>query len=137
MKIYNFLLPGVLFILMVFTGCSGSAKTEDLYGEWKYVKVENPNQGGSGITPDEEIKENDPSIRFTSKGELEMIWGGKRLSHGTFELAYPLIVYQENLPDGKSRIIKFLIKKLENDVLVFETREADVIRVTAKKVRAK
>lgn len=137
MKTYNFLLLIILFASIIFTGCGSSVETEDLYGEWKYIKVENPNQGGSGVTPDAEIKENDPSISFSSKGELEMIWGGKQLSHGTFELAYPLIVYQENLPGGKSRTIKFLIKKLENDVLVFETREADVVRVTAEKVKAK
>ncbi|WP_170827283.1 hypothetical protein [Arcticibacter eurypsychrophilus] len=110
---------------------------QDLYGEWKYIKVENPNQNPSNTTSEEELSANDPSISFTSKGDMVMIWGGKQLSHGTFKLEYPTISYQESMADGRIRSIRFLIKRFNQDILVFETMEADAVRVTARKMIAK
>jgi len=117
----------------VSSACTRSVKDEDVYGVWQYIKVENPNQGD--ITPDEELKENDPSIRFSEGNKLEMIWGGKVLSKGTYHIEYPVINYEENLKEQGSRKIKFLIKKLEDDILVFQTMEADAVRVTARKLK--
>ncbi|EOR92726.1 hypothetical protein ADIARSV_4238 [Arcticibacter svalbardensis MN12-7] len=122
---------------MISFGCSSSPKTQDFYGEWKYIKVENPNQNPPNTTSEEELSANDPSITFTSKGDIVMMWGGKQLSHGTFKIEYPTISYQESMADGKIRSIRFLIKKFDQDILVFETMEADAVRVTARKVTAK
>ncbi len=122
-----------LLLLFLLQACTSSVKQEDLYGTWKYTKVENPNQTPPHSASEEELKENDPSIIFTSKGELKMIWGGKVLSHGTFKLEYPTIAYKEDLPGGSKRDIRFLIKKFDGKELVFETMEADAVRVTAKK----
>jgi hypothetical protein len=122
-----------LSLLAVSSACTRSVKDEDVYGVWQYVKVENPNQGE--ITPDEELKENDPSIRFIEGNKLEMIWGGKVLSEGTYHIEYPVINYEENLKEQGSRKIKFLIKKLEGDIIVFQTMEADAVRVTARKLK--
>ena len=123
----------ILSLLAVSSACTRSVKDEDVYGVWQYVKVENPNQGE--ITPDEELKENDPSIRFIEGNKLEMIWGGKVLSEGTYHIEYPVINYEENLKEQGSRKIKFLIKKLEGDIIVFQTMEADAVRVTARKLK--
>lgn len=123
----------ILSLLAVSSACTRSVKDEDVYGVWQYIKVENPNQGD--ITPDEELKENDPSIRFSEGNKLEMIWGGKVLSKGTYHIEYPVINYEENLKEQGSRKIKFLIKKLEDDILVFQTMEADAVRVTARKLK--
>lgn len=124
---------GVFILLVVSSACSPSVKDEDLYGVWQYIKVENPNQGD--VTPDEELKENDPSIQFGVGNKLKMIWGGKVLSEGSYHVEYPVINYEENLKERGSRKIKFLIKKFEDDVLVFQTMEADAVRVTARKLR--
>lgn len=122
-------------VLSLLSACSGSVNDEDLHGVWEYIRVENPNQGT--VTPDEEIQENAPSIRFTEDSRLEMIWGGKILSQGTYRVTFPVIVYQEDLGKEGKREIKFLIKKFEDDVLVFQTTEADAVRVTARKLRGK
>lgn len=118
--------------VIAISGCSRSVKSEEMYGVWKYIQVENPNQGT--ITPAEEIEVNEPSIRFSPGNKLKMIWGGKVLSEGTYRIAYPVIEYRENLNEKGSRDIKFLIKKFEDNILVFQTMEADAVRVTARKV---
>jgi len=117
----------------VSSACTRSVKDEEVLGIWQYIKIENPNQGE--VTPDEELKENDPSIRFSEGNKLEMIWGGKVLSEGTYHIEYPVINYQENLKERGSRKIRFLIKKFEDDILVFQTMEADAVRVTARKLK--
>ena len=123
-----------LLFTCLFASCS-SPKTEDFYGSWEYIKVENPEQVPPRIASEEELKENSPSIVFHPDGKLEMIWGAKVLSHGTFKLEYPNIVYKEELDSGKSRDIRFLIKRFEKDSLVFQTQEADPVRVTARKAK--
>lgn len=122
----------VALTVMVLS-CTPSVKQEDLYGTWKYTKVENPNQGTPNAASGDELKENDPSISFSTSDSLKMIWGGKVLSRGTFKLEYPTIAYKEQLPDGTTRNIRFLIKRFANDEIVFETMEADAVRVTAKR----
>lgn len=123
----------ILGLIIMFWGCTPSVEDKDVYGVWQYIKVENPNQGE--VTPDEELKENTPSIQFSEGNRLEMIWGGKVLSKGTYHIEYPVINYEENLKENGSRKIKFLIKKLEDDILVFQTMEADAVRVTARKLK--
>ncbi|WP_407426477.1 hypothetical protein [Arcticibacter sp.] len=123
----------VLSLVIVSSACTRSVKDEEVLGIWQYIKIENPNQGE--VTPDEELKENDPSIRFSEGNKLEMIWGGKVLSEGTYHIEYPVINYQENLKERGSRKIRFLIKKFEDDILVFQTMEADAVRVTARKLK--
>ena len=123
----------ILALLIMFSGCTRSVENKYIYGVWQYVKVENPNQGQ--VTPSEELKENNPSIQFSEGNKLEMIWGGKVLSEGTYHIAYPVINYEEDLKEKGSRKIKFLIKKLEDDILVFQTIEADAVRVTARKLK--
>lgn len=120
-------------LLVISSACTPSVKDVDVYGVWEYTKVENPNQGA--VTPDEELKENNPSIRFSEGNKLEMIWAGKVLSEGTYHIEYPVINYEENLKEQGKRKIKFLIKKFEDDILVFQTMEADAVRVTARKLK--
>jgi len=62
-----------------------------------------------------------------------MMWGGKVLSHGTYKIDQGNISYTEVLPDGKTRTFPFWIKKLTDKEIVFETKEDDAVRVTARK----
>lgn len=133
MKITKGLIPA-FFTIFIISSCTHAVKKEDLTGKWQYVKVENPEQTPPHFVPDDELRANNPSIRFTSNDRIIMIWGGKVLSQGTYKIEYPNIVYKEELPGGTRRDIRFLIKEFEDNKLVFQTQEADPIRVTAKKV---
>jgi hypothetical protein len=116
------------------TSCKHQIDPKMLAGKWNYVKVENPY---SPTPPDTvsaaELKEKAPYIRLSENGVLMMMWGGKVLSHGTYKLVDGSISYTEELPDGKTRTFPFWIKELTDKQIVFETKEDDAIRVTAKK----
>ncbi len=124
----------ILLASVVLSSCSSPVKDEDFHGRWKYLEVSNPEQVPLHVQRGEELAHLDPSISFSPKGELVMNWGGKVLSHGTYTIEYPNIVYTEALDKGKSRVIRFLIKKFESDTLVFQTGEADPVRVKAVRV---
>jgi hypothetical protein len=119
-------------VVIFFTSCSGAIKPEDLYGEWHYVKVLDIQKPSESTTP-EELAAAKPSIIFTKRGDLIMIWGGKQLSKGKFRIEGKMIRYTENLPEGKTREFPFLVSELTKDQLVFETMEREGIRVTARK----
>lgn len=125
-----------LFLFSGFLCSCGSPMAEsDLHGRWKYLEVSNPEQRPVHVQRGEELEAQDPSVTFSEDGRLLMIWGGKTLSQGTFKVEFPNIVYQEKMPDGKSRIIRFLVKKFEKDTLVFQTQEADPVRVKAIRLK--
>ena len=113
--------------------CSEDIKPEQLYGEWKYVKVENPHQNPPLVMSDEEVKAENPSIRFSKNNDLVIIWGGKRLSYGKFRMDGSMIRYKENLPGGVTREFPFLIKEITPQRLIFETMEQDATRITAER----
>lgn len=120
-------------VLLMVLSCGAPVKQEDLYGQWNYLEVSNPEQGPASKSDPSEIKEKEPSICFYNNGDLVMNWGGKVLSKGTFALEYPDIAYVEHLEGGKTRKIRFLIKKMAADTLVFQTQDADPVRVVAVK----
>ncbi|HEY0054251.1 MAG TPA: hypothetical protein VGB63_02750 [Pedobacter sp.] len=119
-------------VLLAF-GCTPPVKPEQLYGEWKYTKVESPNQNPPYSMPAEEIKKENPSIKFIKDKDLIIVWGGKTLSYGKFRMEDRMIRYKENLPGGITREFPFLIKQITNEKLVFETMNQDVSRITAVK----
>lgn len=121
-------------VLVCLVSCTSSIKPEDLYGEWKYVKildVHNPAES----TSEEEISAQSPSILFTKNNDLVIMWGGKQLSHGKFHLDGKMIQYNESLPGGKTREFPFLVSILTESELVFETMGVDATRVTAKRIQ--
>ena len=122
------------FIIMIcLVSCSSSIQPEDLYGEWKYIKILNVHTPAESTTADE-ISAQAPSIRFTKSNELVIMWGGKPLSHGKFRLEGKMIRYTEDLEGGKTREFPFLVSKLTENEIVFETMESEATRITAKKV---
>lgn len=131
----KFSLSAIALTLMLFSSCTKSVKPEQLYGEWKYVKVENLHQNPAYIMPDEELKAENPSIQFSKANDLVIMWGGKRLSYGKFRMEDNMIRYKENLSGGITREFPFLIKEISAEKLVFETMEQDATRITA--VRSK
>ncbi|HEX8376918.1 MAG TPA: hypothetical protein VF602_03810 [Pedobacter sp.] len=121
------------FIVLLTLACTPSVKPEQLYGEWKYTKVESPNQNPPYSMPPEEVQKENPSIQFTRNKDLVIIWGGKTLSYGKFRLEDRMIRYKESLPGGTTREFPFLIKEITDAKLVFETMSQDVSRITAVK----
>ena len=118
-------------ILFLFASCSASIEQKDLYGRWHYVKVVNADP--EDITSDEELKQASPAIIFTDTNDLTIEWGGKQLSKGKYKLDGKMIRYTESLGGGRTREFPFLISKLTDTELVFQTMEKNYTIVTADK----
>lgn len=124
----------LLGISLFFNACSGAVSADQLYGEWKYIKVESPNQRPPYSMPEEEIRADNPSIRFTKQNDLIIFWGGKILSNGKFRMEHDMIRYKENLEGGLSREFPFIIREISKDKIVFETMSNDISRITAIRI---
>lgn len=127
----------ILFVsfLLTFSACKNSIKPEELYGEWRYVKVEEPNKRPPFVMPQEDLEAARPSIKFTKENRLIIIWEGKQLSNGKFKMDNRMIRYTENLEGGAVREFPFLIKEISDTLLVFETMREDASRITAVKLK--
>ena len=124
----------IVGIGIVLASCKHGIDAKMLVGKWNYVKVENPYSPNPPDTVSAaELAEKEPYIRLSENGVLLMMWGHKILSHGTYKLVEGNISYTEQMPDGKTRVIPFWIKELTDKQIIFETKEDDAIRVTAKK----
>ena|SRR5260221_9163077 len=117
--------------LLFFAACKSSINPEDLYGKWKYIKVENPHATPPDSVSSSDLQYQAPSIQFSKNNDLVITWGGKVLSHGKFKTDGKNIRYTETLPDGKTREFPFWVMKLTDKEIVFETMGADGSRVTA------
>jgi hypothetical protein len=123
----------VLCITVLFSSCKPAITSGQLYGKWKYIKVENPNENPPDSIPDYQLIEQAPYIKFTQADSLIIVWGGKVLSHGKFTVSGSNIDFKEDLPDGKKRQFPFLVSRLTKKDLIFETSGIDGTRVTAVK----
>lgn len=117
----------LIFILIL--SCSKNIKSEDLYGRWDYIKVDNLNP--QDTLPDGELELQSPAIIFNKNNDLIIEWGGKKLSSGKFRMEGEMIRYTEDLPGGHKREFPFLIKSLTEKELVFQTMEQNVTTITA------
>ncbi len=120
----------LLLFITISSGCNRTIEPEELYGEWKYIRVESPREDPP-VMSDEELAAQNPSIIFTKNKDLVIIWGGEKLSHGKFRMDGQMIRYKENLAGGTTREFPFLIKSLSDQELVFETMSQELTRVTA------
>ena len=101
-----------LILLLLMAACKPAITPQNLYGTWKYIKVENPNATPPDSVSHYELQQQSPSIRFTNSDSLIITWGGKILSQGKFTLDGVNIRYTEMLPEGKTRTFPFYISKL-------------------------
>src|SRR5260370_42108186 len=83
--------------------CKPSVKPENLYGKWKYIKVENPNSNPPESVSSTELQIQKPYIQFSKNDSLLIWWGCKILSHGTFKVDGRNIRFKEILADVKTR----------------------------------
>jgi hypothetical protein len=127
--------PALLALLFIVTSCKHKIdlKKNDLYGKWKYLKVENPYSHPPDSVTTAELQIQKPNILFTQKDSMQIWWGGGLLSHGSFKIAGDSIRVNEILPDGKTRECPFIVSKISASDLVFETSGVDGTRVMAVK----
>jgi len=120
-------------LLLCFASCNSSIKPEQLYGKWKYTKVEHPNADPPTSLRPEDLQAQSPSIQFLPANKFIIMWGGKALSQGTFSTVGQSIMIKEEMPGGQSRSFSFLVSKLTGKDIIFETKGDDASRVTAVK----
>lgn len=127
----------LLFTTVLFTfymsACNSSIKPEELYGKWKYIKVEHPNANPPDSLRKEELQARSPYILFQQGNKFTIIWDGKALSQGTFSTIGQSIMIKEAMPGAAVREFSFLVTKLTDKDLIFETKGDDGSRVTAVK----
>jgi len=123
----------VLLPLILFSSCGLSVKPEQLYGKWKYIRLENPNANPPYTMPDFKLKIQVPTIEFTRNNELIMVWGGEVLAHGKFRTDGDKIQFNQLLDGGRTREFPFYVTELSNKEIIFETKGSDATRVTATK----
>jgi hypothetical protein len=128
---YIIYIPAVLLI-SCFASCKSSIKPEELYGKWKYIKIEKP-KDPDDIIKDADVAAQSPYIQFSKDSSLVIMWGGKVLSHGKFTIDGDNIRYTESLPDSTTRQFPFWVSKLTDKDLIFETTGENASRVTAVK----
>lgn len=116
-----------------FVSCKQQASPEELYGQWKYVKVQNTVDNPADTVSADELTAADPSIIFSKNGDLTIVWDGQPISTGKFRLEGNYIQYTETLTDGSTRTFPFFIRTLSGDDFIFETKGAEGTRVTAKR----
>lgn len=125
----------VIIVAMIASSCKSSIKSDELYGEWKYVKVESPREDPPLLMEEDDLKVDHPSIKFSKGNHLVIMWGGKKLSDGTFRMEDRMIRFKENLKKGATREFPFLITEFSKDRMVFETMSQDLTRVTAVRLK--
>lgn len=118
-------------IILLNSSCGRDIELKDLHGRWNYVSVASFNPPDS-ITK-QELELQSPAIIFSEGNKLQIEWGGKLLSRGTFKMDGKMIRYTETLEGGTQREFPFLIKELSDNSLVFETMEQSYTRVKAIK----
>jgi hypothetical protein len=119
-------------LLNLLASCQLSIKPETLYGKWKYVKIENNSVASTNNVTPEQLQSEEPYIKFT-KDSLLIWWGGQVLTHGTYKIDGDQIHFKEIQPGGKIREFPFIVSKLDDKNLVFETKGDDGSKVTAVK----
>jgi hypothetical protein len=131
-SIKNYLIAGAA-ALTLFGSCKNTIKPDALYGKWKYVKIENTSVSSTNNVTSEQLESEEPYIRFSKNDSLLIWWGGKVLSHGSYKIDGDKIQVKEILADGKTREFPFIVSKLDDKNLIFETTGDDGAKVTTVK----
>ena len=116
-----------------FIACKSPLTKENLVGKWKYLKIENTDIRSTHFVTTEELEAESPYIQFSKNDSMLIWWGGKVLSHGSYKVDGDNIRIKEILEDGKTRDFPFVVSKLDDKNLVFETKGDDGAKVTAVK----
>jgi hypothetical protein len=124
-------LPALVFSCALLTSCQTAVKPGSLYGKWKYVKIENTDIRSTTNVTSEQLESESPYIQFSKNDSALIWWGGKVLTHGSYKVDRNQILFKEILPGGKTREFPFIVSKLDDKNLIFETTGDDGAKVTA------
>jgi hypothetical protein len=124
--------PAILLTLFL-ASCKLPIKPDQLYGKWKYIKVERPDANPPDSVSASDLKYQAPYIEFKQSGDYAIIWGGKVLSHGTFTTNEQNIKCREILENGTIREFPFWVTELTDKKIVFQNTGTDRSKVTAVK----
>ena len=119
--------------VLILGACTFTLDQEKLVGSWDYVEIENLNPGSEDSTTLADLRKAKPYIQFSKDNQLNIFWEGKKLSSGTYRIDGKMIRYKEDLRDGGEREFPFLVSKLSENELVFETMTSEGTKVTAVK----
>ena len=118
---------------LLFAACKSNIEPKQLYGKWKYTRVQNLKATPPDSIRRVDLEEQQPYIVFGKDNSVQIFWDGKVLSHGKFTTDGDNIKVQEQLPDGKTREFPFYVSKLDGKTLIFESMGTDGSTVTAVK----
>jgi hypothetical protein len=129
----NKLLIFIAGICITLAACKPSIKPGDLYGKWKYVKIESLDVSSTTNVTSEQLESESPYIQFSKNDSALIWWGGKVLTHGSYRIDGNQVMFKEILPGGKTREFPFIVSKLDEKNIIFETAGDDAAKVTAVK----
>ena len=118
---------------LLFTACKSNIKPGQLYGKWKYIRVQNLKATPPDSIRRVDLEEQQPYIIFGKDNSVQILWDGKVLSHGKFTTDGDNIKVKEQFPDGSTREFPFYVSKLDDKTLIFESMGTDGSTVTAMK----
>lgn len=125
----HFYLYTLSLFLLVLAACKPSVTPEALYGKWKYTGLESKKDNPT--TVQYKLKLEQPTVEFTKKDSLIMVWGGEVLAHGKFRIDGNKILFNQELGGGKKYEFPFFVNELSDKQIVFETKGEDATKVTA------
>ena len=123
----------VFILSLLMAACKPAIKPAELYGKWKYTRVEHPNADPPDSLTSAVLASQSPSIEFLNNNKYLINWGGKVLSHGSFTLDGMNIRIKEVMADGTTREFPFYVSELTDKEIVFDTKGEDGSKVTALK----
>jgi len=126
------IIPAILLLLLA-ASCKPAVKAENLYGTWKYIKLENREADPPDSMTSYHLQANSPSIKFSTNDSVIIIWSDTVLLRGKFTVDGDKINVDQTLPGGKSHQFPFYVSELTDKRIIFETHGADGSKVTAVK----
>lgn len=120
-------------LITLLIACNSNVNQQNIIGKWNYISYEYQNKYLDKTLVNIALQK--PFIVFNKDGSASIYSSGRVLSHGKYQLDGKIIRYIEVLPDGQKRKIPFLIKKMNDKQLIFQTMDAEVKIITATKER--
>lgn len=116
-------------LLLFIAACKPSVTSEALYGKWKYTNLESKKDNPATIQY--KLKAQQPTIEFTRKDSLIMVWGGSVIAYGKFRTNGNKIMFNQEYEGGQKYEFPLFVDELSDKQIVFETKGEDATKVTA------
>jgi hypothetical protein len=118
-------------VLLFMAACKPSVTPEALYGKWTYTSLES--RKDDPVTTKNKLQLQKPTVEFTRKDSLIMVWGGEVIAHGKFRTDGNKIMFNQELEGGRKYEFPFVVDELTDKQITFETKGDDATKVEAVK----